>query len=77
MTFSEYEINLLQFVARDLFTELAGEPDALEVRQKAFDKVLPNGKVVQVQISISTDVEDFLDDFLTVVVGKYEQHPSV
>jgi hypothetical protein len=76
MKFSETEQKLLQFVARDLFTELEGETDALEVRQKAFDKVLADGRVVQVQISIHTDVEDFLEDFLTVVVGKYE-HPSV
>jgi hypothetical protein len=76
MTLNDIEMNLLVSVTKDLFEKLAEEPDALEVRQSAFEKHLGDGKVVQVQINIVTDVEDFIEHFTTVVVGKYE-HPSV
>lgn len=77
MTLNGIESNLLGTVTKDLFEALAEQPDALEVRQSAFEKHVGGGKIVQVHISIVTDIEDFLDPFTTVVVGKYSETPSV
>jgi hypothetical protein len=40
------------------------------VKAKAFDIVI-NDKIMQVQISICSDVEDFLEDFQTVVINPF------
>ena len=76
MGLNNFELNFLASVTKDLFEKLAEEPDALEVRQSAFEKYLEGGRAVQVQISIVTDVEDFIEHFTTVVVGKYEHTPQ-
>lgn len=76
MNLLENEEKLLKLVTTELLEMLETEGDALELRQQAFQKVMPNGQVVQVQISVYTDVEDFLEGFTTVINHKY-QHPSV
>lgn len=68
---SDTEKKLTELVIRDLLKELSEETDALHVRTAAFKQVLGD-EVVQVQIIITRDASDFLDDFQTEVMHRFE-----
>ena len=57
--------DLLISSSKDLIEKLNENNEASYVKQKAFQYLLDNGEKVQVQVMVTREEDDFLDDFVT------------
>ena len=63
---NEDAVNLLIISAKDLQRQLNDKRHLISVAQVAFESVLDNDEIVQVQVVVTRRKEDFIGDFETV-----------
>ena len=69
MNLGKLELDLLRITTRDLLQEIENNPKALHVKQKAFQFLTSEDEEIQIQITVTRDVDDFLDDFQTEIMN--------
>lgn len=72
MEINNVTINLLALTAKDLSKKLNQDKTLLYVKQYAAAHMLDNDEEVQIQVLITRDKDDFLEDFCTEEMRKYE-----
>ncbi len=72
MNLTKDEIALLEISAKELIKEsIEANIDTLYFQQKAFDYLLPNGAIVQIQVKVVLKEDEFMEDFETQIMMQY------
>lgn len=71
MELGPLELSLLEMTTKDLLKEIQENPTASHVKQKAFQHLTIKNEEIQIQITVTRDESDFLEDFQTEVMNSY------
>lgn len=71
MEIGKDELKLLELITIDLLDEIEKNEDALHVKQKSFQFLTSKNEEIQIQITVTRDESEFLDDFQTEIMRGY------
>jgi molybdopterin converting factor small subunit len=74
MDLKQTELDLMSISVKELINKISDDDNAEcnYVRQKAFDHWSEKGELLQVQIMVVRNDNDFLDDFETEIMNTYK-----
>ena len=71
MELGKTELTLLEITTKNLLKQIEENPTSIHVKKKAFQFLTSEDEEIQIQITITRDEGDFLDDFQTEVMNTY------